>query len=139
MKSQLVFIRADSSALIGAGHVMRCRALAEALKANGAQIAFLSRENGLVQPQGFPVIPLPPVASQAEDAERCADAIKSSSAKCDWLIVDHYEIDHQWETAMRQVAPRILVIDDLANRRHDCDLLLDQTYVSSPAERYRGL
>jgi UDP-2,4-diacetamido-2,4,6-trideoxy-beta-L-altropyranose hydrolase len=45
----------------------------------------------------------------------------------DWLIVDHYALDHRWETAMRLKCARIMCIDDLADRSHDCDLLLDQS------------
>lgn len=61
-----------------------------------------------------------------------------AGAKLDWLIMDHYGLDHRWETALRSSCERIMVIDDLANRRHDCDLLLDQNYGSS-SERYAGL
>ena len=46
----------------------------------------------------------------------------------DWLIVDHYDIDQRWERAMRPQCERLMVIDDLVNRPHDCDVLLDQTY-----------
>ena len=48
--------------------------------------------------------------------------------KYDWLIVDHYALDYRWESSMRAHAEQIFVIDDLADRTHDCDLLLDQTF-----------
>ena len=57
----------------------------------------------------------------------------------DWLIVDHYGLDADWEKALRPWVGRILVIDDLANRRHDCDLLLDQNYASDATKRYQDL
>jgi UDP-2,4-diacetamido-2,4,6-trideoxy-beta-L-altropyranose hydrolase len=57
----------------------------------------------------------------------------------DCLVVDHYGLDADWERALRPHVGRILAIDDLANRRHDCDLLLDQNYAENAAERYRGL
>lgn len=60
------------------------------------------------------------------------------SEALDWLIVDHYALDHRWESALRSSCKRIMAIDDLADRKHDCDLLLDQNYGSS-VERYRGL
>ncbi len=47
--------------------------------------------------------------------------------QCDWLIVDHYALDHRWERGIRSCVKKIMVIDDLADREHDCDLLLDQT------------
>lgn len=44
----------------------------------------------------------------------------------DWLVVDHYALDSAWERSLRTVCRRLAVIDDLADRHHDCDLLLDQ-------------
>lgn len=72
------------------------------------------------------------------DAEETSQAIQSLG-KIDWLIVDHYALDQRWEKALRQMAKNILVIDDLADRAHDCDLLLDQTFISNPATRYKNL
>jgi UDP-2,4-diacetamido-2,4,6-trideoxy-beta-L-altropyranose hydrolase len=46
---------------------------------------------------------------------------------CDLLVVDHYGLDARFERACRPWAKTILVIDDLADRPHDCDILLDQT------------
>jgi UDP-2,4-diacetamido-2,4,6-trideoxy-beta-L-altropyranose hydrolase len=43
-----------------------------------------------------------------------------------WLVVDHYALDQRWERALRPACERLMVIDDLADRAHDCDLLLDQ-------------
>ena len=55
----------------------------------------------------------------------------------DWLIVDHYALDARWERLQRQPVPRILAIDDLADRPHDCDILLDQNFVQDPETRYQ--
>ena len=57
----------------------------------------------------------------------------------DWLIVDHYSLDCQWESALRRYAKHIMVIDDLANRKHDCDLLLDQNCYLDMENRYTDL
>jgi UDP-2,4-diacetamido-2,4,6-trideoxy-beta-L-altropyranose hydrolase len=51
-------------------------------------------------------------------------------------VVDHYGIDHRWETELRESVGRIMVIDDLADRPHDCDLLLDQNLVADSLARY---
>jgi UDP-2,4-diacetamido-2,4,6-trideoxy-beta-L-altropyranose hydrolase len=56
----------------------------------------------------------------------------------DWLIVDHYGLDATWESVLRACARRIMVIDDLADRLHDCDVLLDQNLLPNPTSRYRG-
>jgi len=57
----------------------------------------------------------------------------------DLLIVDHYQLDIAWEQRMRKFARKIIVIDDLANRKHDCDLLLDQNVVANYEHRYDEL
>jgi len=56
----------------------------------------------------------------------------------DWLIIDHYGLDWCWEGVLRPVSARIMVIDDLADRRHDCDVLLDQGLGRSALD-YEGL
>jgi len=74
--------------------------------------------------------------SQAQDAADTAHAL--SGHAWDWMVVDHYALDARWEAMLRRSAARIAVIDDIADRRHDCDLLLDQNYHSDPGGRYRG-
>ncbi len=74
-----------------------------------------------------------------EDAAATRVIVEQSSAPVDWLIVDHYGIDREWEAALRPFADRILVIDDLANRPHECDFLLDQNAYDRMGMRYDGL
>jgi UDP-2,4-diacetamido-2,4,6-trideoxy-beta-L-altropyranose hydrolase len=75
-------------------------------------------------------------AAWQEDAEQTRAAIKAWGARPDWLVVDHYALDRRWESAMRASVGRIMVIDDLADRNHDCDLLLDQNLVVQRHTRY---
>lgn len=116
-----VEFRADASATIGTGHVMRCLALAEALRERQAECRFLSSGmlDALIVSKGF--------------------AVDAEFRSADWLVVDHYALDARWESEMRAVAPRIAVIDDLADRRHDCDLLIDQNYFPQAESRYAAL
>ena len=51
-----------------------------------------------------------------------------SGHNVDWLVVDHYAIDRQWESALNASCRNLMVIDDLADRQHDCRLLVDQTF-----------
>ncbi len=144
---QIVF-RTDASLLIGNGHVMRCLALADRLRAGGAQCRFLSREHDghlfdLVRQRRFEITALGPARTTFEidaqpvhatwlgtdwrtDADQTRDALRGE--KADWLIVDHYALDARWETALRGSCERLMAIDDLADRDHVCDLLLDQTF-----------
>lgn len=147
-----VAFRVDASLQIGSGHVMRCLTLAEALRDGGAECHFICREHpghllDLICSKGFHTHRLSTVDSgasfggpalqsvepahahwlgvaQSQDAEACREILKD--VKPDWLVVDHYALDTQWETALQALAPRLLVIDDLADRKHICDLLLDQ-------------
>lgn len=138
-----VAFRADASLEIGTGHVMRCLTLARALRERGHDCLFISREHPgnllkLVSEEGFAVQALPVGigldselahskwlgASQAEDALACKELL--AAWRPDWLVVDHYALDYRWEISVRPVGCHLLVIDDLADRQHNCDVLLDQ-------------
>jgi UDP-2,4-diacetamido-2,4,6-trideoxy-beta-L-altropyranose hydrolase len=74
--------------------------------------------------------------SQAQDSQA---TIKELSYRVwDWLIVDHYALDARWEKALRPIVKNIMVIDELADRHHDCDLLLDQNYYADMETRYNS-
>lgn len=137
-----IVFRADASTAIGAGHVVRCATLASELATRGATIHFLCRTLpgdycAWLETRGFGVTRLS-VENLDEEiaASRAALAALGSVA---WLVVDHYGLDACWERALRPLAERLLVIDDTANRPHDCDLLLDQNLVAGAAGRYTGL
>lgn len=107
--------RTDASPTIGSGHVMRCLTLADALTTKGWDCCFFTNQETIDTVPALKESPYETVFSPT-------DAI------FDLLIVDHYDLDHQFETVARTLAKKILVIDDLANRKHDCDFLIDQTY-----------
>jgi UDP-2,4-diacetamido-2,4,6-trideoxy-beta-L-altropyranose hydrolase len=145
-----VIFRVDSSLDIGAGHVMRCLTLSDELKKRGAQVTFLSRTlpgnliNRVIN-HGFEVIPLFEKSrsaseddkespykkwlktTQEEDARQSLDALVRQDTIADWLVVDHYALDQRWEKIVASGTKKIMVIDDLANRPHSCDALLDMT------------
>ncbi len=137
---------------------MRCLTLSHALREQGAEISFVCREHrghlcDLIAERGFVVHRLPLAekrldhfsghgewlgASWEVDAEQTRHFIQTLGGSVDVLIVDHYAVDHRWQTALRLSAKRILAIDDLADRVHDCDFLLDQNLFSNLADRYEG-
>jgi len=137
---------------------MRCLTLADALREEGAECQFVCREHeghlmDHIRSRGYELHALPKPSENASFTSELAHAIwlgvdwqtdadqthqALASEVLDWLIVDHYALDHRWESALRSSCKRMMAIDDLADRQHDCDLLLDQNYGSS-AERYRGL
>jgi UDP-2,4-diacetamido-2,4,6-trideoxy-beta-L-altropyranose hydrolase len=140
-----VAVRADSSANMGTGHVMRCLAIAEALRARGAEVLFLCLElegdvRSMIVSAGFAVETLAASANDSliekEDAARSMAAIARVLGRADWVIVDHYAIAAQWEREVRGSTAHVFAIDDLADRRHDVDLLLDQNFHLCAQARY---
>lgn len=140
-----VLIRTDASVATGSGHVIRCLTLADQLRGQGAEVAFLCAAlpgtlSGLVRSRGYPCTELSPsvAGSGSIDAqETLAAAAAAMPGMVDWLVVDHYGLDARWEEQVRGCCRRIMVIDDIANRPHSCDLLLDQNY--EDPSRYQGL
>lgn len=136
--------RVDSAPEIGGGHLMRCLSLAEVLRGQNFDIEFICRDrpgnlSHLLHQKNFPVslIKEPKTnfshkkniqvcISQAIDAAETALLLSEQTP--DWLIVDHYGLDIEWESLLSQSCKRMMVIDDLANRYHRCNLLLDQNY-----------
>ncbi len=152
-----IAFRTDATLQIGTGHFMRCLTLADELKKQGAQLCFVSRNlpnhlRDMLVAKGMELVSLANTASatpiddlahsawlgisQAQDAQDTIQALAEQS--WDWLIVDHYALDARWESTMRETAKRIMVIDDIADRQHDCELLLDQNYYANMQTRYSG-
>lgn len=152
--------RVDASVIIGTGHIMRCLALADALKERGGDCRFICRAHpghlgDSIAKRGYAVELLPNPLQIVESpnqygvykhaewmgADWQSDVQQTAAALADvpdWLIVDHYSIDRRWENAMRNHCRKIMVIDDLADRLHDCDVLLDQNFLPS-VDRYAAL
>ena len=124
--------------------------LAVELVSRGASVRFLSRPaegdlSDTIRAAGFPVQPLPSDGAAASDGLvpigiRDAEATRAalSGSPMDWIVVDHYGIDATWERTVRPVASRLLAVDDLPVRDHECDLLLDMT-LDRRADEYRPL
>lgn len=149
-KPPLIVFRVDGSAALGSGHVMRSLTLADELERRGAEVRFVSRTlpgdyRGLVESRGFRVCALPgrditagavertgQVTSAAlEDAGETIAAL--SGDRPDWLVLDHYMLDREWEQQLRPHARAMLVIDDYLHRRHESDVLLNQNWYGEGA------
>ncbi|MEQ5868862.1 UDP-2,4-diacetamido-2,4,6-trideoxy-beta-L-altropyranose hydrolase [Sagittula sp. NFXS13] len=153
-----IVIRADASRDIGTGHVMRCLTLAEQLRRTGYAVRFVSRDlpghlGARIQAEGFKLTLLPaptgaPFSPDGPahavwagvpwqvDADQTRAVMEATSPA--WLIVDHYAFDVRWQKATLTQGTRLMVWDDLADRTHACDLLLDQN-LGRTADAYAGL
>lgn len=156
-----IVFRCDASLAIGSGHVMRCLTLARELRRQGQECHLISRRlpghlldqtgaeftlhilPALQDPQAAPTAEPDDYArwlgcSQEQDATDTLAALDAAHlASIDWLVVDHYGLDAEWHQRVRAGLqdcarqPRLLVIDDLANRPLQADLLLDQNRLGS--------
>lgn len=148
-----IAFRTDASDLIGTGHFMRCITLADKLKKHSVKIRFISRDlpqhlMEILNLKGFEYTPLKKVftkelidelpharwlgTSQIKDARETIQALADNI--WDWIVVDHYALDERWEKIIINSVRQLMVIDDLANRRHNCDVLLDQNLNRNEAE-----
>ncbi|MDQ3139126.1 MAG: UDP-2,4-diacetamido-2,4,6-trideoxy-beta-L-altropyranose hydrolase [Pseudomonadota bacterium] len=136
---------------------MRCLALASALARRGARVSFVC---GSLPPElaerieaaGHGLFRIDALSDAPSDAggweaalvahdeqQRDARSTLRHIGAADWIVVDHYRLDRHWQSSARSGAARIMVIDDLANRDHDCDLLVDQTFGRDAADYHARL
>jgi len=146
MDNSKVAIRVDASEQIGAGHLSRCLALADGLARAGVAVRFISRALPaalceLVRARGHD-LRLLPSGEDASDWERDAQQTRlllADEVLWSWIIVDHYGLDSRWESAVRSLANGVMAIDDVADRPHACEVLLDQNVVRGAHRRYSHL
>lgn len=136
-----ILFRTDASINIGTGHIMRCLTLANLLKGKGMNVSFICAETkgnliDYIRNEGYGIFPIPERANLLEDARDTIELMKDRNV--DLLIVDHYGIDFHWEALVKKSfeSLKVMVIDDLANRMHECDLLLDQNFFNDYMKRY---
>jgi UDP-2,4-diacetamido-2,4,6-trideoxy-beta-L-altropyranose hydrolase len=142
-----ILVRVDSGPAIGSGHLVRCLTLAGELRRRGATVEFASRAgpgnlSARIAAAGFAghelredaaLAPLPADPhALLDDAQQLADAratlALARNLRPDWVVVDQYALDARWERALHATGAKLLALDDLANRAHECDVLLDQNW-----------
>lgn len=155
-----VIIRTDASAQIGGGHMMRCLALANALRVRGAEVTFVMARPSQdwlrpVVQAGFALQDMDPVPHVPEpdgpahrrwlslpwheDARQTLAVVQKHAA--DWLIWDHYGLDARWVGVLRagHAGLRVMAVDDLDDRPLGSDLVLDQTRLDRASRRFPAL
>ena len=140
----MIVFRVDASGDVGFGHLSRCINLAEVLRRRGNEVLFICRddeaksfralEDRLFATVLLPMLPVGETVNQQEDAQETIQALQGE--RPDWLVVDTYTLDKDWERLMRPHVAKIAVIEDLSGREHDCDLLIDQNYSERSAASF---
>tara|TARA_B100001765_G_scaffold139058_1_gene87954 strand:+ start:167 stop:1228 length:1062 start_codon:yes stop_codon:yes gene_type:complete len=130
---KIIFIRVDSSTKIGYGHLIRCLALADTLKKSFKINFICTNLNGNLISQickkNFEVFRFNTKSQRInvkKDAEKTISIIKKYRNKKSLLILDSYILSQEWENRVRPYVKRLIVIDDLMDRKHSCDLIIDQ-------------
>jgi UDP-2,4-diacetamido-2,4,6-trideoxy-beta-L-altropyranose hydrolase len=123
MINKAVAFRLDASRELGSGHAYRCVTLALELRKHGWVSTFYLNEGcettaPVFAKNGF----------STRSAETFLTDVTSSISQYAFAVIDNYEIGNSIHSQVRQAAVPLLVIEDLANRNIECDILLDQTF-----------
>ena len=140
----MIVFRADASSTIGGGHIYRCLTLAHAIKRQQAEqqksnqevlfVCHLSQGHmaDLIKDQGFEILTVEQPLSVIEMRQILIELQQQHTI--DWLIIDHYQINVHYQKQLKPLVKNVMVIDDLANRAHHCDLLFDQSLNRHPSD-----
>ena len=139
-----IAIRVDGNAETGVGHILRCITLASKLVNYNIKCTFfvrnISKSLFEIIDKKFEVILLDRIdnifaatdeysrwlgVNQRFDAEEFIALARPENF--DGVVVDHYGLGFEWERAVQINFRFVLVLDDLANREHSCNLLVDQS------------
>ena len=141
---------------IGTGHLMRVKSVVQPLKAHALIKLYVYAFDEALRPMcaDFDEVYTFKTKEEILDhlltlPERCADSNRcdnndnndkicsSNAASTEFfpevLVIDDYAIDKSFEQPLAARA-KIFVIDDLFDRDHDCDMLLDQTLITHQEE-----
>ena len=145
LKKTIIF-RVDSGVRIGSGHMFRCITLAKALKNHN--IIFLCKEislefRKLCKNNNFQIYYIRKNRSLEKkidsnlDSKKTIEIIIRKKINPDLIIIDNYYINNNWEKALKKYVKKIVVIDDFINRKHDCDMIINQNLSKKQIKKYQ--
>ena len=141
-----LFVLVDASTEIGSGHILRCLTLSRELKNKFSKIIFLTSNNSKpilenIKPISIEIMHISSLknlksANYDDLSETIKKIVLNYSEDNNFLLIDHYDVDFNLESILKHLFSKIFVIDDLANRKHQCDLLIDYGYYNDFENRY---
>ena len=136
-----LLVRAHAGPRVGTGHVMRTLALGQAWKRLGGTVSFVAGElpTGLIakiQSEKFELYRIDNSQCDHEDAKETAELATDLSA--DWIVLDGYQFDDDYQAELSHTQSRLIVIDDYQHASHQhADIILNQNAYANP-ETYRA-
>lgn len=155
-----IVFRVDANSEIATGHFMRCLSIADALYRHNFKILFIAQTLsdsllGILKDRGYKFVAINTLSgmgihsfkkeinniwSQQAQEKDAKETIKILNQKiCKMMFVDHYFLSQPWEKTIRPYAEKLIVIDDLADRIHHCDILMDDNLMPGMKNRYEGM
>lgn len=127
MDKRKVYIRADGDPQIGLGHLVRCMALGHMLKANFT-INFVCKHIPLnvikeIKEAGF-------LVTHIQDESDFLPILKFN----DIVILDHYDLDSNYQKNIKEKECKLVCIDDLHDREFYADLIINHTPGVEPSD-----
>ncbi len=129
-----ILFRADSSSVIGTGHVMRDLVLAEQYK--DTKVIFAVQDlsgniNHKIIEKGHEIVVVK--SNELQEVVSLVEALQ-----VDQVVIDHYGIDATYEKGLKDATGvQILSLDD-TYEEHYCDILLNHNISAEPS-MYKGL
>ena len=125
-----VAFRVDADPVVGMGHLMRCIALAAAWERHATPIFVISTPSGaatdVLRRFGYEFLEIPRSPDWQADADATIRIVDNMSVEN--VVCDHYSLDARWETKVKRYVHEVGVIDDLANRSHAAEWLVDHNF-----------
>ena len=140
-----IFFRVDSSFELGFGHLNRCLIFAEIFQKKKFKVHFICKNlrgnlTDEIKKRGFNIHLIKNLKNSIySDYQNTRKILKKYEDDTSYLVIDNYDWNKKYENRLRTVVKKIIVIDDLANREHDCDLILDQNFYVDFKHRYDKL
>ena len=144
MKIKNLLFRADSGDTVGWGHTMRCFSLAKKFQEKNFKISFIVRKypnnlSNFLEKEGFDIFYLNDKQYYWKSDAKQTQKIIQEIGDIDFLIMDNYKLNIKWEKFLKPHVKKLIVIDDMTLRNHECDLLLDQNYYENTKKLYSKL